>query len=444
MPHTKQDPGVCDPEEATGLRLIELLADGDPIPDTSAICLDRQRLIALLVEIGNGERSTLWFHIAQTAQLRGLSTQEIVSRAGFLLACLDIPGDDDPYTILGVSPAAAPEEIREAWRKRLSLCHPDRHREHAEWFNKQAARLNEAYQVLKDPVRRDAYNEQRRRALLRQEHNDPFVPQPLSSAPPCTPSLVSRLTGGRWPVLMTTALAGTAGLVLAALSAHHVEGPQLYLRPDQPTAAVTSAVPINDPLSAGPNQGEPLDRDLSVSRPWGRRSRTSHLKHVSHVLLPSDPSANRSVSSDKAAASKPLEQKPMLLAQALPPLLPEPKALERQEIDALLDEYIDAYEKADIERVMATLSTRVREKGTLDYQAIRNAYVKGFVGRDQIIYRLKNVQVEIKGEQATVTAQYLISARNAAQSAKATTVSGRIEWKLQREGDKLKIVAINY
>lgn len=93
---------------------------------------------------------------------------------------------------------------------------------------------------------------------------------------------------------------------------------------------------------------------------------------------------------------------------------------------------------------MATLSSRVREKGTMDYQAIRNAYIKGFTGRDQIIYRLKNVQVEIKAEQATVTAQYLISARHAAQPSKGITVSGRIEWKIQREGDKLKIVAINY
>ncbi len=126
-------------------------------------------------------------------------------------------------------------------------------------------------------------------------------------------------------------------------------------------------------------------------------------------------------------------------------MTPEPKALDRQEIDALLDEYVDAYRKSRyVERVMATLSTRVREKGTLDYQAIRNAYVKGFTGRDQIIYRLKSVQVEIKGEQATVTAHYLILARNTAQSSQGTTVSGRIEWKIQREGDKLKIVAINY
>ena len=134
----------------------------------------------------------------------------------------------------------------------------------------------------------------------------------------------------------------------------------------------------------------------------------------------------------------------LLLAQALPPIVPEPKGLDRQEFDALLDEYVDAYEKGDVDRLMATLSQKVREKGTMDYRAIRNAYVKGFTGQDQIIYRLKNIRVEIKGEQATMTAQYLILARNVAHSSKGTTVEGRIEWKIQREADTLKIVAINY
>ncbi len=132
------------------------------------------------------------------------------------------------------------------------------------------------------------------------------------------------------------------------------------------------------------------------------------------------------------------------LAQALPPLLPEPKGLDRQEIDALLDEYVDAYEKGDVERLMATFSPKVREKGTLDSQAIRGLYAKGFTGREQIIYRLKNVDVQIKGDLGTVTAQYLISARNASQSQRGVTVTGRIEWKIQREGEKAKIIAIDY
>jgi ketosteroid isomerase-like protein len=106
---------------------------------------------------------------------------------------------------------------------------------------------------------------------------------------------------------------------------------------------------------------------------------------------------------------------------------------------------VDAYEKGDVDRLMATFSPKIREKGTLDYQAIRTLYAKGFAGREQIIYRIKNMQVEIKGDNAIVAAQYLISAMNTNQSPKSVaTVSGRIEWKIQREGDRPKIIAINY
>lgn len=419
MPHTKQGPWAFDPDEADCARLIEALADGNPIPDTSAICPDRQQLIALLAELSKGEHSELFQNTRQAAERRGLSAQEIASRAAFLLACLDTPGADDPYTILGVAPTATGEEIKEAWLGRLTLYHPDRHPDNGDWFTRQAARLNEAYHTLKDPARREAYDdERRRRELLARQGNSRLPNQSVSSTPPPILSQFSRLAPHRAPVLMTVASVAAAGLVLLALSGRHQEGPQLYLETVQPMAAVTP------PVSRQPERGR--------------------VKHLRQVSLPAGRPAGQLDPSDDPPVSERSAAKPILLAQALPPVAPEPKALDRQEIDALLDEYVDAYEKADIERVMATLSTRVREKGTLDYQSIRSAYVKGFAGRDQIIYRLKNVQVEIKGDQATVTAQYLILARNTAQSLKGTTLSGRIEWKIQREGDKLKIVAINY
>ncbi|MDE2485546.1 MAG: nuclear transport factor 2 family protein, partial [candidate division NC10 bacterium] len=315
-----------------------------------------------------------------------------------------------------------------------------------DWFTRQAARLNEAYHTLKDPARRHAYDEQRRRELLARQRSGLVEIPPVSSVPfPMSPQS-PRLTRHRAPALITVASVAAAGLILVALSSRPPEGPQLYLKTVQPMAAVTppSPTPINDPPPTRLTRERPPSRDASVTPHVDHQPKRRRVKHLPQVSPPSGLPASQSDSSGDQTVSERSAAGPMLLAQALPPIVLEPKALDRHEIDALLDEYVDAYEKADVERVMATLSTRVREKGTLDYQAIRNAYVKGFTGRDQIIYRLKNLQVEIKGEQATVTAQYLIVARNVAQSSKGTSVSGRIEWKIQREGDKAKIVAINY
>ena len=445
MPRPTPDPRAFGPYEAGCLRLIEALADGNPIPDTSTICPDRQRLIALLAEISKGERSELFSNTRQVAERRGLSAQEIASRAAFLLACLDTPGADDPYAILGVAPTATSEEIKEAWLSRLSLYHPDRHPENSDWFTRQAARLNEAYHTLKDPTRRQAYDKRRHHELLARQRSGPFAIQAVSSAPPPMPSQSPRLGRHRAPALITAASVATAGLVLMALSSRHATEPQLYLETAQPISTVTlsSATPTNGRPLAGLPRGGPPSLDTSVTHPLDHLPEPRRTKRLPRASPPFGLPAGQSDLSDDPTVSERSVANP-ILAQALPPIVPEPKGLDRQQIDALLDEYVDAYEKADVERVMATLSTQVREKGTLDYQAIRNAYIKGFSGRDQIIYRLKNLQVEIKGEQATVTAQYLILARNAAQSSKGTTVSGRIEWKIQREGDKLKIVAINY
>lgn len=410
------------------LRLIEALAHGDPIPDISAICAERQKLVPLLAEISKGEWSEMLPLINQVAHQRSLSAQEIGARAGFLLACLNPPGDDDYYALLGVSPTATPQEIRNAWAGRMSLYHPDRHPTSGDWFTRQAARLNEAYHSLKDPARRQAYDDRRRREALDKQRyaTNRFWPRPVS-----TPAMF----GGQWrrrlPILVT------AGSLIAAVP---IAASLLLVRPPLPPQATLSGLANTSQMversTAG---GEPNlvaeRKGLDPLRSHPRRHKTAEASSGNRtaLLVSYNPMRTPEPSAPHA-----------ILAQALPPFTPEPKGLERQEIDALLDEYVDAYEKGDLERLVGTLSTKVRERGTLDYQAIRTTYAKGFAGRDQIIYRTKNVQVQIKGDAATVIAQYLISARNAGQSQKNVTVSGQIEWKIQREGDKPKIVSINY
>jgi len=447
MPRAMQNRRAFDPDEVGCLQLMEALADGNPIPDTSAICPDRQRLIAMLVEISKGERSELLPSIRQVAERRRLSVQEIASRAAFFLACLDTPGVDDPYTILGVDPAATSEEIKDAWLSRLSLYHPDRHPENSDFFTRQAARLNEAYQKLKDPAQRHAFDERRRRELLARQPSDLFAIHAVSPTPPPIPDQFSRRAQYRAPAFITAASVAVAGLALMALSSRLPEGSQLYLGTGQASiAAVTlpSPTPLSSPLPTRPTRVTSPPFEGAVSPPMDRQPERRRKKLLPHASLPSDLPATLPNLADGPTVSERSAADPMLLAQALPPVALEPKGLDRQEVDALLDEYVDAYEKGDVDRLMATLSQKVREKGTMDYQTIRNALIKGFTGRDQIIYRLKNLQIEIKDEQATMTAQYLIMARNVAQFSRGTRVEGHIEWKIQREGGKLKIVAINY
>lgn len=63
----------------------------------------------------------------------------------------------DYYELLGVSRAASVEEIRAAYRKRASEYHPDRHPGDAE-VAKKFCEFSQAYEVLTDPARRQAYD----------------------------------------------------------------------------------------------------------------------------------------------------------------------------------------------------------------------------------------------------------------------------------------------
>jgi curved DNA-binding protein len=66
----------------------------------------------------------------------------------------------DYYEVMGVSPEAAPEDIKKAYRRLARKFHPDVSKEaNAEEKFKQ---LGEAYEVLKDPTRRAEYDELRR------------------------------------------------------------------------------------------------------------------------------------------------------------------------------------------------------------------------------------------------------------------------------------------
>ncbi len=65
----------------------------------------------------------------------------------------------DYYDILGVSKNANAEEIKRAYRKQALEWHPDRHKDEKEAAEKRFKEINEAYQVLSDPSKKNAYDQ---------------------------------------------------------------------------------------------------------------------------------------------------------------------------------------------------------------------------------------------------------------------------------------------
>src|SRR4051794_27018304 len=67
----------------------------------------------------------------------------------------------DPYTVLGVTPAATPADIAHAFRAKLRALHPDsRHADSSTTLvgDAQLQQLLAAYQLLRDPEHRAEYD----------------------------------------------------------------------------------------------------------------------------------------------------------------------------------------------------------------------------------------------------------------------------------------------
>ena len=81
--------------------------------------------------------------------------------------------EQDYYELLGVQRTAAPEAIKAAYRKLAKEHHPDRHN----GCSRQEAQfkaINEAYDCLKDPQKRAAYDRFGKAAFQNGGGGDPF------------------------------------------------------------------------------------------------------------------------------------------------------------------------------------------------------------------------------------------------------------------------------
>jgi curved DNA-binding protein CbpA len=67
------------------------------------------------------------------------------------------PSQRDYYRVLGIAPGAGAEEIKRAYHRLAFQCHPDRNWENEE-ANEEMERINEAYAILSDPIKRREYD----------------------------------------------------------------------------------------------------------------------------------------------------------------------------------------------------------------------------------------------------------------------------------------------
>lgn len=106
-----------------------------------------------LMEISRGTDAVRDF-----ARRNELDIKYLVDGANFVISKMHFNPEENFYVTLGLPMSAAPEEIRQRWKRLMLLYHPDIQTGEEEWVSERAKKVNEAYSTLKDDTRRSEYD----------------------------------------------------------------------------------------------------------------------------------------------------------------------------------------------------------------------------------------------------------------------------------------------
>jgi len=173
--------------------------------------------------------------------------------------------DNDYYSVLGVSPDAALDEINRAYRNLAKEVHPDRNPDRQEWAHQQFQRINDAKDVLCDPVLRREYNEKRTQYL---QGDKPSLVYDRSSR---TRNMsYKEASRAAWSKRNRSTPIGPRNLFLASLIILALSwGFRLTQEPTRGARGsrrTPSALPACDPNAQiqSPTSGETIDNNLNV------------------------------------------------------------------------------------------------------------------------------------------------------------------------------------
>lgn len=478
--------------------LLEVLSRHRVLPPPRVLPGDSEELRAALAEIVEGPRSRHTALIREVAASHGVSVEEIVRRAAFLLACLVLPAAGSHYELLGVAPTASSREIRKRWATLIQRYHPDRTGPE-DGLAEQARRIIEAYQTLRDAGRRRQYDAELLRARVACQVVAP-VDAPGSWRRPApagrwrwTPAVIAGAGAivliARWTLSplpgdvprVVARAAPPAMAVPSALAPSRATGPpaeagareSIAAPPSTPAAPLPSLVSRLAALESAPgapvSPGTSEPRGSQVSRPAMTGSALdSPPPPAPEVAVPAAPSSDAAIASGRrldpheaepgeglqSEASAPRKKAPPAPPAAAPPSstvasLPapaEPVTPTPERWGALIERFRAAYERKDLDGLMTLLAGDVREQQTRGRGAVQELYATTFRALGGIRYELSEVTAQPPSPdgEIVVHARFRIRALHLANGSRPLDAGGPIRWTIQREGESLRIVQIDY
>jgi hypothetical protein len=490
-------------------------ASADRIYRDAIVCFDS------LIEISRNTDAILDF-----ARRHDIDNKYLVDGASFVISRMHFNPENNYYITMGLARNVSPEEIRDRWKKLMLLYHPDRQGGDESWLSERAKKVNEAYSVLKDAEKRQAFD----RKLLEQEISKKpaagaaVVPMPVRSGSGSKKisqdpewdrkkKKIPMFLVGAYLIValgilgyiyyqnnterLDSALSGKDGpLAKADLAAGHVSekenlkntGPAdlqgqpetmegsgvkqpLYAAPEPEgkqkagaPAVMQKPAPVVVPAA---QTADRVQREAAVRKESARDIVSpggGPALKKSEPLLPRPPSGpvkspptdvQETVQKSSPPPAKEAPAAAYTTARSEPPRPARQEVASRQqeqyvkqaditreEVEEFMQRYSSTFVRGDLKAFMALFSRSVVENNKLHYNEVRDAYRETFAAKINS-YHVNNMMITVTGQNAVVSGTYDLN-RYAPAEDRWVRYSGKIQWKIAKENNELKIIASTY
>ncbi|MBI5181965.1 MAG: DnaJ domain-containing protein [Nitrospirae bacterium] len=369
------------------------------------------------------------------------------------------------YLTLAVSRNAAQEEINKRWKELMLIYHPDRNMDNIKYATDCSKKINEAYSILKDKLKRMEYDRKMLSAGQYHKASGRKSYREVKERDYFFSYKIRRL----FPKLITSSYIIISASILLII---YFANRPLDFNGEKPVASNMAVIsPDNKTLPMeSEKKAEMASEDAKISppeipkAPEAKKAKRVNLakKAEENIITQKDGKFHVDTPAPKAEleikAKEPIEPvqttaepkgdakpKEILEAKEQPQPLDEvhykiSEGLEKAVIK-FMSQYIDAYENGNFDVFLSFFSKSATENNKMDYDKIKEAYKRNFTGK-QYKYTLKKIQLQAKDDLTIVTGEYNIKKTKGRK--KGSPVTGDIIWTLKSEEGNLKIVKIDY
>ena len=371
----------------------------------------------------------------------------------------------DYYKILGVKEDASEEKIRERWLELVKHHHPDL--ESGDVVDDRIKEINEAYQVLKQPLTRWEYD------LQRTSERELGKSSVRRWAPLCGVLILILVAGGVYLIgtdilselnsgptstlpqvsqeKMSQPLPSKVAKETVAPKATKEEGVanaddkvEKAAKPLAPPVAVEKTVKVQEAtVNTGlKNSGRGLSKTDDISPKPVPAQSTKEIRvepparAKEQVALKSN--LHKAASSDSVTETKPQPAETRLADHSKPSLVAS-----EEEVRAFFGNYTMIYNQKNIEGFLSSFSPQAVQNQTDKYEEIKRIYTRFFRQSAELSYHIEGLKIEVYENGAEAKAQFQVEQVLRA-GGERNIWKGSIRWVLHKENGALRIISLDY